>query len=119
MKNRHWIMVLWVLVSAGCRTTRMPVPTPEPTPVLLTLGRVLHVNAEQGYVVLRCGSLPSAGEEATVFRGEQRVSRLRISGPSRPPFATADILEGLPRDGDTVKVPRKRGVSAPSKVVKP
>ncbi|OQW97808.1 MAG: hypothetical protein BWK77_00840 [Verrucomicrobia bacterium A1] len=108
-----------VLLSSGCRTLpEAPAPT-VPPPVLLTVGRVLSVNAERGYVVVECGSLPSPGEEAKVFRGEQAVALLRISGPSRPPFVTADIVDGQPQPGDTVKVFRTRGAAAPNNTVKP
>jgi hypothetical protein len=120
--NRIGVMTaVAILLAGGCRTAppQARVPPVEPPPVLLTIGHVLHVNAPRGYVVVQCGSLPSLGEEAKVFRGEQAVARLRISGPSQPPFVTADVLDGEPQAGDTVKVSRRRGVLTPSEAVKP
>jgi hypothetical protein len=120
--RRAGVMVgLAILLSGGCRTPPpgSPATTVPPPPVLLTVGRVLNVNAARGYVVVECGSLPSPGEEAKVFRSDEVVARLRISGPSRPPFVTADIVDGQPQPGDTVKVLRKRGAAAPNRTVKP
>ena len=120
MRSWRFVTGLLVLTLAGCRTPSAPrASAAPPPPVLLTVGHVLHVNAPRGYAVLQCGSLPSPGEEARVFRGEQPVARLRISGPNRPPFVTADILDGQPLEGDAVKVFRQRGAAAPSEVKKP
>jgi hypothetical protein len=122
MKSVCVVIVLLMLVGSGCRTPPVaPVPDTADAapPVLMTVGHVLRVNAARGYVVVECGSLPSPGEEARVFRGEQAVARLKLSGPRRPPFVTGDIVEGQPETGDTVKVFRKRAASARSEVQKP
>jgi hypothetical protein len=118
MKTLGAMAVLLLTLSAGCRTPPAPVQPPPP-PSWFMLGRIMHVNDGSRYVVVRCGGLPSPGEEATVFRGGQPVGRLRFSGPSRPPFATADVVEGRPQEGDAVKVLRQRSASAQSEVVKP
>ena len=73
-------------------------------------GQVAHVNSKGRYVIIKCEGLPSVGEEAKVYRGEKVVAGLRISNTRRPPFIAADILEGLPEPGDTVKVMRRRPV---------
>lgn len=68
-----------------------------------SLGEVIHVNRELGYVVLNCTALPSIGEEIRVFRGEQPVGLVRVTGPVRDVMAAADIVEGEARQGDRIR----------------
>lgn len=76
--------------------------------VLITIGKVCRARHELGYVVVECVSLPLADEEATVYREDQAVARVRLTGPSRMPFVAADIIEGLPEVGDKVRAKRTR-----------
>lgn len=100
------------LVLAGCRTPAPAVVAPPahtPLPRVWTrVGEILHVNPAGGHVVLRCESLPLPGEEGRVFRGDELVARVRISGPERMPFVVAETAEGDPREGDVVKVLREK-----------
>jgi hypothetical protein len=83
----------------------------------LTIGRILHVNTNYNYVILQCGSLPSPEEEAKVCRGDAVVARLKLSESDRLtrfPFVAADVIEGQPRQGDTVKQVMKKYERAPS-----
>ncbi len=66
------------------------------------IGEIVRVNAADGYVVVRCRRLPSAGEEARVERGQWHKGRIRFTQPMRAPFATADILRGEVDPGDQV-----------------
>lgn len=117
-----WKEYIWVLSVgcsvAGCRTAPGPAAAAaepaEPVYVEVVAGRVMHVNGREGHVILECASLPSAGEEAKVYRGEELVGRLRVSGPGRFPFVAADILEGRPREGDLAKRMVRKGAAAPS-----
>ena len=81
--------------------------------VELTIGRVLHVNTNYNYVILRCGSLPSSEEEAKLWHGDVVVARLKISGSDRFPFVAADIIDGYPREGDLVKQTLKKCLRSP------
>ncbi len=104
-------------LSAGCRTAPRPAPASEAAgaatvTVYQVTGEVLHVNQAGGYVVIRSDSLLSPGEEATVFRGDEAIGRLRISDRGRVPFAAADVVEGEPRRGDAVRVTREEIAAA-------
>jgi hypothetical protein len=65
---------------------------------------VAFVNKAQGYVVLRAKVLQSAAGEATVWRGTNEVARLKVGGPARPPWLTADIVSGHPQPRDRVEM---------------
>jgi len=84
-------------------------------PVLfeITIGRVLHVNTNYNYVILQCGSLPSPGEEAKVCRRDAVVGRVKISGSDRFPFVAADVIDGQPQEGDSVKQVMKKDSRSP------
>jgi hypothetical protein len=85
----------------------------KPVLVELTIGRVLHVNTNYSYVILQCGSLPSPGEEAKVCRGNAVVARLKIDSSDRFPFVAADVIEGQPQEGDSVKQVMKKYARSP------
>jgi hypothetical protein len=72
------------------------------------------VNTNYSYVILQCGSLPSTGEEAKVFRGDAVVARLAINNCDRFPFVSADVIEGHPQDGDSVKQVMKKFTRSPN-----
>jgi hypothetical protein len=82
--------------------------------VEFTIGRVLHVNTNYSYVILQCGSLPSPGEEAKVCRGNAVVARLKINSSDRFPFVAADVIEGQPQEGDSVKQVMKKYERSPN-----
>jgi hypothetical protein len=88
-------------------------PAAKPILVELTIGRVLHVNTNYHYVIVQCGSLPSAGEEAKVCRGNAVVARLNINSSDVFPFVAADVIEGQPQEGDSVKQVMKKFVRSP------
>lgn len=109
--NRNLVPALALLLFAGCRTVPPPPVLPADrarVPVEITLGRVRHVNPKFRHAIVRCGSLPSEGEEAKVYREGKVVGGLRMSGPAHYPFAAADILVGDPEEGDVVKVVRMK-----------
>jgi hypothetical protein len=74
---------------------------PPPPPAIA--GEIIHVDNAFGFVILRCAVLPSTEKEAKVVRDDKIVGRLGITGPIRPPFMAADILEGTPQIGDRVR----------------
>jgi hypothetical protein len=111
------LLTLAVLGAAWADSSETNVPAAKPVLVELTIGRVLHVNTNYNYVILRCGSLPSADEEAKVCRGNAVVARLKISGSdrfSRFPFVAADVIGGVPREGDVVKQVMKKHARSPA-----
>ena len=112
------VSVAFVLIAAGC-TTSNPTSVSEAERTFETyevaVGSVIRVNPSYGYVVVKCASLPSLGEEATVYQDREAKGRLRINGPMRVPFVIADVLDGSVSTGDTVRVARKRSASAPGR----
>lgn len=105
----------------GCRSTKSPKVMPpvvqtQPRPAAETnapprtppvaWAEIAYVNKAQGYVVLRAKVLQSATGEATVWRGTNEVARLKVDGPARPPWLTADILSGNPQIRDRVEMKR-------------
>jgi len=117
-EGRRWRCVVLVMLIAltlwgvGCRSAR-PKAAAQPAPgatnaapreVKTAWAEVAYVNAAQGYVVLRAKVLQSAAGEATVWRGTNEVARLRVGGPVRPPWLTADILSGHPQPRDRVEI---------------
>ena len=102
--------LLAILALTGChglksKTSAQPAATNAPPRVLQTAwAEVAYVNVAQGYVVLRAKVLQSAAGEATVWRGTNEVARLRVGGPARPPWLTADILSGHPQPRDRVEM---------------
>ena len=100
----------WLILAAGCASHRVPTVSLE-VPVAIQAevpkvpfsGTVIRVNDEFRYVVMQCAILPSVGEEAKVVRDGKAVGRVKVSGPTHPPFTVADILEGTVKTGDGVK----------------
>ena len=106
-RRMHLPALALVALLAGCGTTRKAVEAgskkpPVAEPRYLS-GRVLRCNSEHGYVIVECALLPRKGEEATVFRGESPVGRVRFGGEVSFPYATAEIIEGHPMSGDRIR----------------
>lgn len=111
---------LLVLV-AGCRSTNEPravqgkggpvvkaeVIQPRPTvrPVDAVRGRVNSVRDDLRFVIVDfAGSkLPRLDQTLTVYRLDQKVAELKVSGPYRGTTVAADITAGDARPGDLVR----------------
>jgi hypothetical protein len=106
-------MIVMLAVAVSGEAWGSSSETNEPVLVELTIGRVMHVNTNYSYVILQCGSLPSQGEEAKVCRGNAVVARLKIDSADRFPFVAADVIEGEPREGDSVKQVMKKYARSP------
>jgi hypothetical protein len=109
--------LLVALLLAGCHGLKARKVAGAPPPTAATnapaaraaqtaWAEVAYVNKAQGYVVLRAKVLQSAAGEATVWRGTNEVARLKVAGPARPPWLTADILSGNPQIRDRVEMKR-------------
>jgi hypothetical protein len=97
---------LVLLLGAGCSSPGPKAAATDPAapvPPGPSVGEIIHVNREMGYVVLNCTALPSTGEEIRVFRGEQPVGLVRVTGPVHDVFAAADIVNGELRQGDRIR----------------
>ena len=112
-KRTAWLVFLALAAAVLAPARSHAAETSRVVLVELTVGRVLHVNTNYSYVVLQCGSLPSPGEEAKVFRGDAVVARLKINSCDRFPFVAADVIEGAPREGDSVKQVMRKYARSP------
>lgn len=118
-----WMMVALLALTCmtGCKTMEAAEPgAPELTesspPAVATtelmVGRIVKVDRRYNYVIVKCESLPVTGEDAVVYHKDKQVAKLHLSGPARPPFVAADILDGRPQKEDAVKVIRTRKADA-------
>ncbi|HOW98308.1 MAG TPA: hypothetical protein P5567_00135 [Kiritimatiellia bacterium] len=90
------------LFTLGCTSPVTTAPAPAPAAPGF-VGRVVRVNAAQRFVIVQCERLPSEGDTLTLYRGKEPAGRLRATGPFRPPYVAADVLEGAPERGDAVR----------------
>ena len=107
-------LLLSMVFFSGCHSAKVPQPAaptstsatnaPAPPKPIIAWAAVASVNAVDNYVVLHAKGLISVSGEATVWRGTNEVARLRVSGPARPAWLTADILSGHPQPGDRVEL---------------
>jgi hypothetical protein len=102
------------VLFSGCHSTKPPDKKPPQSATatnaparvapLIMWADVAFVNEAQGYVLLRSKGLLSATGEAKVWRGTNEVARVRLGGPTRQMWLTADILSGHPRPQDRVEI---------------
>lgn len=104
--------LLLVLLPTSCtkplagdsKTKAAPPPATAVRPPDLQLsGKIIRVNASEGYVVAECAVLPKNGEEARVLRGENEVGRVRFTGPFSSPYAVGDLTGGEAATGDRIR----------------
>ncbi len=114
MRTRNPWLGLASLLMVGCRTLPPPEviqPVPPIRPVRLTepmdgtVGRVESVNARLRFVVLdySLNVLPRIGDRLDVWRSDQRVGELKVSGPIRNTTLVADIVSGDVQAGDLTR----------------
>jgi hypothetical protein len=70
-----------------------------------SVGSVIQVQERLRFVILdySLSALPPSGSTLVVYRGSERVGRLRLSRWSGPATAAADIVDGIPRIGDIAR----------------
>jgi predicted nucleic acid-binding Zn-ribbon protein len=69
-------------------------------------GEVVILNMKEKFVVVNfknSGSLPPENAQFSVFRNGVPIGSVRITGPVKPPFVPADIIQGEIQKGDMVK----------------
>ncbi len=79
---------------------------PPANPILLpTNGRVHSINSALRFVVIdyTLGGLPPLQSRLQVFRNDEKVGEVRLSGPERNGFVAADILDGFIQVDDQVR----------------
>lgn len=104
------ILAFMVLV-AGCKHTASKDGTraaPQKrtvTPMNSNAGRIASVNAALHYVVIdySLGTLPQIDQHLGIYRAEQKVGEVRITGPVRNSNIAGDIVAGEARVGDEVR----------------
>jgi hypothetical protein len=90
---------------SGRTAARTNPPSADPI-VLPASGRVEQVNLGQRFVVIdyTLGGMPALQSLVNVYRNDQKVGELRLSGPERNGFVAADIVDGFIQVDDEVRV---------------
>lgn len=105
-------LLLSSLGSCGCSRAQAPrLLTPAPVfpevirPLDGSVGTVIRVHERLRFVILdySLSALPPSGSTLAVYRGSERVGRLRLSRWTSPATAAADFVEGVPRIGDIAR----------------
>ncbi len=79
----------------------------ETDPLILpTSGRIHSVHPGLQFVVVdyTLGGIPSFQSLLPVYRGDQKVGQIRLTGPERNGFVAADVDEGLLQVDDEVRI---------------
>lgn len=92
-------------LGTGGTTVSTNVPTAGPM-VLPASGRIHMVNAGLRFVVVdyTLGGIPPVDSRLNVYRNNEKVAQLRLSGPERNGFIAADIVEGFVQVDDEVRM---------------
>lgn len=74
--------------------------------VLPTSGRIHSVNPGLQFVVVdyTIGGAPPMQSLVPVYRGNQKIGQLRLTGPERNGFVAADVVEGIVQIDDEVRI---------------
>jgi len=108
MKTCIYLLVL--LALTGCTTTQ-PAPKPADNAVLPPVqfgaagAGITRVNENLKFVVVNFTGrvMPALGTKLNVYRGINRVGIIQLTPPTRPNYASADILAGNLRVGDEAR----------------
>jgi hypothetical protein len=119
-------ILLLAVVCSGCRTakknpttaapapstrritaTTLPGPNDKPTvrPIQAVSGRIIAVREPLRFVVIDFGAskMPRLEQILSVYRLDQKVAELKVSGPFYGTTVAADITAGEVREGDLVR----------------
>ena len=87
--------------------TLLPGPGERPTvrPIDAVSGRVIAVRDQLRFVVVDFfnGKMPKLEQRLAVYRLDQKVAELKVSGPFLGTTVAADITAGEAREGDLVR----------------
>lgn len=79
---------------------------PATETVLPASGRVHSLNPGLRFLVAdyTLGGMPPLHSRLGVYRNNEKIGEIRLSGPERNGFVAADILEGVLQIGDEIRV---------------
>ncbi len=74
-------------------------------PINMIKGRVAFVNSGARFAVIDfyASGMPENGQQLAVFRNDQKVGEIKISGPNRDHNTVGDIVAGEAQVGDLVR----------------
>jgi hypothetical protein len=113
--NRPTAMLFTVaLLVFGCAAP--PTKKPSPQPVVRIVpderlhGRIATINSPGQFAVLdfNVGRIPPLRSELNVYRGNEVVGVVRLTGPARDNLVAADIVDGELAVGDRAIWDQKR-----------
>ncbi len=94
-------------VNMATRPASAPTPSRYPivTVIERSIGKVTGVNTQAMFVVVDFGfnPLPRPDQRLTVFRTNQAVGTVRMTGAPNGSFMAGDIMSGEARTGDEVR----------------
>ncbi len=69
------------------------------------LGKIVQVNGKEKFVIVNFypGDVPPVTTIMNVYRGNSQVGTVKISNPTKPPVAPAEVIKGSLRRGDLVR----------------
>ena len=91
------------MATASTNTTAVVDPRGRPTDALS--GRVVTVNPSLRFVIVEFyhQRLPQLDQRLSVYRLDQKVAEIKISGPYRGSTVAADVTAGEAKFGDLVR----------------
>lgn len=110
-----WAAIGGAVLVTGCQNLPPPEviapPQPGSRPLRLhepldgAVGRVISVNARLRFVVLdySLNVLPPIGNRLELWREDERVGELKVTGPVRNTTVVADVVSGEPQVGDQTR----------------
>ncbi len=89
--------------SDAAPATNAPVAVPM---ILPASGRIHSINLGLRFVVIdyTLGGMPALGSMLPVYRSQEKVGMVRLSGPERNGFVAGDIADGFLQIDDEVRI---------------
>jgi len=110
MKTAFCLITLLAILTTGCATGDPPrgnrtATSQPPLPDTTVAGRVVSVNPALRYVVMDfpLRSLPAIDQRLNVYRQNQRVGIVKVTGPIMGTVAAGDIVTGQATLDDEVR----------------
>lgn len=101
MRTLTTLLLTSCLLYAGCRS--QPEPEDRTTWSLQPAGTIVTVRAAERYVIFHSHFAFRNRQDLQVVRDGKVVARLKLHKVSRPPFYTADVIQGQVRRNDIVE----------------
>jgi hypothetical protein len=104
--NHRYCLLLLITVLGGCAGS----PAPPPNAFSMTTtkpdsrlrGQIKSVNQQGQYAIVDfgLGTIPPLGSEMNIYRGNEVMGVLRLTGPARRNIVASDIISGEAAGGD-------------------